>query len=131
MNDQDLEQLKRQVGTEVMGYSIYHYDKDFAENCYYMLMDREYDPVSMRYRENERPTEEAVWLDCPDFTSRLDAVRLMEDEIERRGLQELYSEILHYMCASFSDSFQMARWKVLRATPEQRCRAALRAVKGE
>ncbi|OKP91395.1 hypothetical protein [Paenibacillus sp. P32E] len=47
---------------ELMGYSIYHYDKDVEENCYYMLVDPTGD-----YQQLDRKTEAEAWADAPDY----------------------------------------------------------------
>lgn len=68
------------------------------------------------------------------------AIRIVEDEIERRGLQERYalaladvvttgSSIVDDMTLLHEEGEIMLLWQLLRATPEQRCRAALRAIK--
>lgn len=59
MTDQ---QLNRALA-ELMGYTVYHYDKDVPERCYYMLVDPTGD-----YSTIERPTEAIAWLDEPWFT---------------------------------------------------------------
>lgn len=61
----------------------------------------------------------------PHYTTEHAAARLVEDEIERRGLQQRYvDELLTFEReADFS-----AEWFLIRATPEQRCLAALRAL---
>lgn len=64
------EQLKRAIATDVMGLSIYHYDKDYEANCYFMLVDENFEVVSNDYfnpRNGECKTEEEAWKDCPDF----------------------------------------------------------------
>lgn len=53
---------------DMLGYSIYHYDKDVAENCYYMLMDPNWDRVVYGLHAGERRTEEQAWADPPDFS---------------------------------------------------------------
>jgi hypothetical protein len=64
------------------------------------------------------------------FSASLDAARLVEDEIERRGLQESYTRALKdIVCAASpllpDQSYMFAVWRFVRTTPEQRCRAAL------
>lgn len=69
-------------------------------------------------------------------------VRDAEDEIERRGLQARYVDaladvvtttesIVNDLIALHGTSDALIIWRILRATPEQRVRAALRAVEGE
>jgi hypothetical protein len=74
------------------------------------------------------------WRDIPAYSTDPAAARLVEDEIERRGLQEPYvralvggaEEATHRLWYCGVDDL----WRVATATPEQRCRAAL-AVVGE
>lgn len=71
--------------------------------------------------------------DLPRFSdSDSTAVRAVEAEIERRGLQETYVEALIIVVGGGdwreSDS---AFWLLITATAEQRCRAALGAVRQE
>lgn len=69
--------------------------------------------------------------DCPHYSTDPAAVRQVEDEIERRGLQDPY--VMH-LCAElecealFEENPHRAVWLLLRATPAERCRAAVRAV---
>ncbi len=62
-------------------------------------------------------------VDTPTF------VQVLENEIERRGLQELYAEFLHRQTFQWNDTLPMSRWHAIRATPEQRARAFLEAMK--
>jgi len=67
----DGQALNRAVAEQVMGYTIYHYDKDYEENCYFMLMNDEFDPVEPL--DGRRKTEEEAWNDCPDFSGSISA----------------------------------------------------------
>lgn len=110
-----------------LGYTVYHYDKDYEANCYYQLMDREFDPAVMfPYRSGERKTEAEAWGDCPNFSTNYEAARLLEDEIERRGLEYSYSNALVDI-VQYNGTGPIV-WAALRATPEQRTRAFLKAV---
>lgn len=68
-------ELDKLVAIHVMGYSMYHYDKDVEENCYYMLVDDELDPVaeweSYNIRQGERKSEEEAWRDCPKYSESI------------------------------------------------------------
>jgi len=64
----------------------------------------------------------------PYFSSDLIAARLLEDEIERRGLQDEYIRVLLAIVAP-DRSTVGTFWLILRATPSQRSRAFLKAVK--
>lgn len=56
-----------------------------------------------------------------------ESAKLLEDEIERRGLQDDYMRELLSIVIPGGGSV-LAFWKILRATPEQRARAFLKAV---
>lgn len=72
--------------------------------------------------------------DLPDFISSLDDCQLVEDEIERRSRQMHYLGHLgdvvgvHRSSWDNRDALIAVCWLLLRATPEQRCQAALRAL---
>lgn len=67
----------------------------------------------------------------PEYSTDPAAARLVEDEIARRGLWEEYAnallDILDISDTDLYDNSARASWQVLRATPEQRYRAALAA----
>lgn len=72
------------------------------------------------------PVGIAAWR-IPAYSTDIAAARLVEDEIERRGLSSEYTGAL-------AVRIRGDLWDLLRATPEQRCRAALvvvRTVRGE
>lgn len=81
-------ELDRLIAEKVLGLSVYHYDKDHADNCYFMLMDTEGDPVLFtgRHRDAERKTEAAAWGDCPAYSTDIAAAWevLMEMKDRRR-----------------------------------------------
>lgn len=56
-----------------------------------------------------------------NYSSDPSATHLLEDEIERRGLDRVYIKALQATIGS------SARWDILRAEPEQRARAFLAA----
>lgn len=61
----------------------------------------------------------------PKFTASLDAIRLVEDEVERQGLQERYIEVLDKLVEyERAKGWTWFRWGILRATPAQRAQAA-------
>lgn len=69
----------------------------------------------------------------PPYSTDPAAVCLVEDEIERRGLRDAYIEHLLDVIAAPDlrlDIWPTAAdlWKVARATADQRCQAALRAL---
>ncbi len=115
---------------KALGYTVYHYDKDVRENQYYCLMDPDFNAVVMwPFQAGERKTETEAWADASKFSTSLDAMHLVEDEIERRGLQERYIQELDRLVTYERDEgWEWFRWGILRATPEQRCLAAFRAI---
>ena len=67
----------------------------------------------------------------PHYTTDYAATSLVEDGIERRGLQESYIQALDKLVAYERESgWEWFRWGILRATPDQRCRAAVAAIRG-
>lgn len=56
------------------------------------------------------------------YSTNWQYVRLIEDEIERRGLVHAYVTALYAIVG------KRGAWSLIRATPEQRCLAALRAI---
>jgi hypothetical protein len=74
------------------------------------------------------------YSELPPFSTDPAAARQLEDEIERRGLQDAYIEVLVELCNT--PDLNLDQWPkfidifaLLRATPEQRARAFLEAVK--
>lgn len=137
---QELSQRERDIliGRELLGYWVYHYDKDHPDSCYYQLVDQSFTPVVVtpHYATGQRKTEAVAWDDMPPFTMSRDAVEQIEEEIERRGLRWQYLSKLVNLVAPFItyDRFAewgepslTALWDFLNATPDQRCRAALLA----
>jgi hypothetical protein len=65
----------------VMGYTVYHYDKDVTERCYYMLMDPDFDPVliatSKGWNCGQRRTR-LGWM-CRSFVQSLLVVGISEN----------------------------------------------------
>lgn len=62
-----------------------------------------------------------------DEDSDMELALMLEDEIERRGLQYKYMDWLMAYSSLCSDERDQ-RWAIMRATPEQRARAFLQAV---
>lgn len=69
------------------------------------------------------------WFIVPYYTEDDEVARQLEDEIERRGLQETYVEyLIARVIPTRSDWDAHSAWALIRATPEQRARAFLEAV---
>lgn len=62
-----------------------------------------------------------------DWTDNPEKSALLEDEIERRGLMEAYTNALVNTVKPRYDDWRAA-WTVIRATPAQRARAFLEAL---
>jgi hypothetical protein len=74
------------------------------------------------------PKVNPEWSDYVERAKRgsLSAARLLEDEIERRGVQEDYIRALDKLVTyEREEGWMWFRWGILRATPEQRARAFL------
>lgn len=71
------------------------------------------------------------WGEIPRYEGRIEDAQLVEDEIEKRGLETKYISCLQEIVwngeYSEHDYPLELKWRLLRATPEQRCLAALRA----
>lgn len=69
----------------------------------------------------------------PCVDDDLNAARLVEDEVERRGLREQYLYEIEDITLEQGGWQNRVEWEwaLLRATPETRCRAALLAVAGK
>lgn len=57
--------------------------------------------------------------------------KLLEDAMERDTCGELYAEYLHQQTYQHNDTLPASRWRVIRATPEQRTRAFIAVHTGE
>lgn len=86
-------ELDRLVAEKVMGWSIYRYDKDIPENCYFMLVTEQYDPVTedMGLRAGERKTEEEAWNDNYHFSTDISAAW---EVVEKIGEKRFDVEIM-------------------------------------
>lgn len=70
---------------KLLGYTVYHYDKDVGERCYYMLMTPDFEPVADLWHEGQRKTEAEAWNDLPRFSSDGNAMLLLNDMLEELG----------------------------------------------
>jgi len=67
----------------------------------------------------------------PHYSTDHAAVRLLEDEIERRGLWQQYLGTLLDILNSYDHPSMVDIWAAIRATPEQRARAFLEVVRAK
>lgn len=79
------------VATDVMCWSVYHFDKDVPERCYYMLVNESFDSVvnEVGWNAGERKTEEEVWEDCPHFTTDISAAWEVIDKLSKTHFTEV------------------------------------------
>lgn len=77
--------LDRAVGVRVLGYTIYHYDKDYAANCYYCLMDANFTRVNPGHWEGQRKTEAQAWEDCPPFSRDIATAWALAEALREQG----------------------------------------------
>ncbi len=71
-------------------------------------------------------------VEVPDYSGSMDAAFEMEEEIERQGEEWPYSSaLLLIACAheGFRPEDVGDTWDIIHATPEQRCKAALKTVR--
>jgi hypothetical protein len=113
---------------------LYHYSNtSYGDELFGKPPGQDYDVLVPYYTETKTLGSGEDWAQ-----ESLGGIRLLEDEIERRGLKELYITELFYLVGSdvehaathiwYADIPDF--WSLLRATPEQRARAFLEAMKG-
>jgi len=114
-------ELNAQVAERVMGLG----SENIARNTHYHFPG-EMGRYCGRYGYS-------VLLDIPDYSGSLDAAWQMEEEIERQGLHGSFVRELVWAAADSAGDFNLqspyALWLLIHATPEQRCEAALEAVR--
>lgn len=86
MTDDEARALDRQVAL-ALGYTIYHYDKDYAKNCYYMLMTPNHEPAALGWHDGERRTEAEAWMDCPRFSTDIQAAWIVVEAMRAQAWQ--------------------------------------------
>lgn len=132
-------ELDAEVAVKVMGWSMYHYDKDYADNCYWMLMDGDCNPVAEIKRTpagfdtGERKTEAEAWADCPAFSTDIAAAWQVMERMVSRGwwpLVQLDDHAEKWIC-QFQDQYGEGFSDEAKTAPEAICRAALAAIGGE
>jgi hypothetical protein len=115
-------ELDRLIGEKIFGYSIYHYDKDYREHCYYLLWDIHGDAVnqSVPLSEAERKTEAECWEhDCPHFSTDMTAAwQVFIKLTEFTGGVKVWSDMEEWgeeapvcVSAETNDSTWIIRWQ--------------------
>lgn len=116
------------------------------------MTDRERDAAlhkSLHHRHNvegevycdgeHEKNEGCDWRPLPTYSTSFDAVRMIEDEIEKRGMQREYlhqlvgmqqgSVALDIDCLDYEGTMPRALWSLVCATPAQRAEAAYRVLR--
>jgi hypothetical protein len=115
----DMDRRERDIAlAQMLGYTVYHYDKAPAANCYYLLMEEDGNPA---VRSDERKTEAEAWDDAPFFTTDLHAMAEVEREIARRKLVHLYMRAL---CNETRVDGRVSSWRLTTASAAKRATAA-------
>jgi hypothetical protein len=80
-------EMDKLIAEQVMGISMYHYDKGHPDNCYFMLLDADGDPVlfAPRFRDAERKTEAEAWQDCPCYSTDIAAAWQVVEKLTADG----------------------------------------------
>ena len=125
-------ELDRLVAEKVMDYSMYHYDKDYKDACYWMLLDSEGDSVEWRpdYRDIEHKTEAEAWAACPKFSTNVAAAFDVIREINKNYRLRFANLRMHGIKDEVwtADLTGEPRYIAAAHTPELAiCRAALKA----
>ncbi|WDM22627.1 BC1872 family protein [Paenibacillus polymyxa] len=123
------------IAKDVMCWSVYRYDKDVPERCYYMLVNESFDSVvnEVGWNAGERKTEEEAWEDCPHFTTDISAAWevIEKAEIMDRIQLGLYpTSFGKWIAKSYMAGYENCRVQADSA-PEAICLAALIATQGE
>lgn len=130
--------IDKEVAEKILGWRVVYFDRFYYSPDAGWSQDGPYDtqdeckhaPVAYWQEPNGASVHEVEEF---PFARSLDAVCLVEDEIERRGIGVAYIRALIDITWAGIDSYdQDGRYEgafaLLRATPEQRCRAALQVV---
>lgn len=130
------EEINNRVAKEVLGWQQvwfdrrYGFDNDWSQDGPYPTADEcKHTPVAYWQEPNGSCVYE---VDECLFSTDQAAARLVEDEMERRG-EQAQDDYMRALIQILSPDWSTAGmiWKVLRATPEQRCLAALKTVEDQ
>ena len=123
-------ELNAQVAEEVMGWQRHNWLHPAMQKTVYCPTCGNTKPkAKLEYADEPFPF--CFHLAMPDYSGSLDAAWEMEEELGQRGLYVDYTVGLLRVVsgrARWPESYH-AVWELIRATPEQRCRAALEAVR--
>ncbi|QUL57546.1 hypothetical protein KDC22_14345 [Paenibacillus tritici] len=123
-------ELDKLIAEHVMGWSIYRFDKDVPERCYYMLVDKSFDPVvdGGYWNAGERKTEEEAWNDNRPFSTDISAAWEVLNKVIEMGMEINVGFYQKWDCAL---DYRGTQWNEQADTaPEAICKTALLAVLG-
>lgn len=111
-------------------------DNHEREEALAILLGWKKNPEGVRGIGWVSPVGQHILGGLPSFTISLDAMRLAEEEIERRGLQVEYSSILKDIVAVAhplqpDQHFMSAVWRLIHAGAAQRAEAAYKVLSAE
>ncbi len=132
-------ELNKLVALNVMGYQLYHYDKDIQKNCYYQLWDEQTEPFfdAKRgyYNLGECKTEDEAWELCPKFSESIEAAWQVLTKMKGNGFTWMMGEtdVDGYVAVELGVGLITTRNHnaVAKTAPEAICKAALLAILDE
>lgn len=124
-------ELDALIALQVMGFTMYHYDKDVAEMCYFTLLDTEGDAVVFRahYRDGEHATEAQAWADCPAFSTDIAAAWRVFELFEWSLARGVFRGVPYYAIQEAGEELSLdepaRHYPQAHTAPLAICRAAL------
>ncbi|OMD66030.1 hypothetical protein BSK62_13260 [Paenibacillus odorifer] len=128
VKDKTDQQLNRALA-ELMGYTVYHYDKDVAERCYFELTAPDGYPEIVF--GGERITELEAWADVPNYCN------------DPAASLEVQAKAIEVDGVGYIRNLEIAKWKkimaplarkevsvLLTASPRERAEAAYISLQG-
>lgn len=121
-----IDELRIAVAREVLGLWCYHYDKDYRENCYYMILDEQLTPVHAAHYAD------GIVCRMPDYPRDIAAAWVVVEAtttlLPNFGLARLDNG--SWICSwAIAPDFSDFEEVEAPTAPEAICRAALKAVR--
>lgn len=125
-------ELDRLVAERIMGWQMYHYNKDVPSRCYYMLVDENWDAVAddvpFTLQNGERKTEEEAWNDNKSFSTEISAAWEVLEKLVDNGFTvgaSKYAENNLYYAHVLKNGVDICDVQMMSSAPEAICKAAL------
>ena len=118
--------LDAEVAEKIMDHVIHVDDNEgWCEHCGEEMM--EYRLMRYRQQGGREPMETRC---VPEYAESITAVAQVEDRIAELGLEHEYAGALLEQTGNtqYQSSLPVIVWAIVRATPEERCRAALSVI---